>query len=259
MYDPRFCILFAKPVLIFQNPATVHLLASHFHEHEQKPDNYDHEGFHIFRYNLLKNVIKNDSNGLCNVIYCDTDSMKLRKGYDKKVIEDYNNFVENKIKKTSDILDIPISKFSPKDKKGIKHTLGLFEQDGHYLEFITQGAKKYAVKCINKDTGLEEIKITVAGVPKKGAKALHSLDDFRDNFIFNSKDTDKMILEYNDNQKPVILTDYLGNEELVTDKSGCCLLPASYTLGKSLEYANLLMTDTSSARARYNEEVFEVE
>ena len=211
------------------------------------------------RYNLLKNVIKNDSNGLCNVIYCDTDSMKLRKGYDKKVIEDYNNFVENKIKKTSDILDIPISKFSPKDKKGIKHTLGLFEQDGHYLEFITQGAKKYAVKCINKDTGLEEIKITVAGVPKKGAKALHSLDDFRDNFIFNSKDTDKMILEYNDNQKPVILTDYLGNEELVTDKSGCCLLPASYTLGKSLEYANLLMTDTSSARARYNEEVFEVE
>ena len=76
--------------------------------------------------------------------------------------------------------------------------------------------------------------------------------------MFNYKDTDKMTLEYNDKQIPIILTDYLGNEELVTDRSGCCLLPTSYTLGKSLEYASLI-SDNSSARAKYNEEVFEVE
>lgn len=210
------------------------------------------------RYNLLKNVIKSDK----YVIYCDTDSMKLKEGYDKSIIDNYNNFVKQKINITSKLLNIPISKFSPKDKKGNKHTLGLFECDANYLEFITQGAKKYAVRQLvkNEDTGLYEevIKITVAGVPKGGAKSLNNLNDFRDNFTFKNEDTKKMTLEYNDKQIPYIIKDYLGNEELVTDKSGCCLLPTSYTLGKSLEYATLI-SDNSSARSRYNEEVFEVD
>lgn len=205
------------------------------------------------RYNLLSNVIKCDK----YVAYCDTDSMKLIQGYDKKVIEDYNNKVLDKIKFTSKILDIPEYKFSPKDKKGINHTLGLFEDDAHYLEFITQGAKKYAYRKIKKDkkTGLEKevIEITVSGVPKEGASALNNLNDFKDDFIFDSKFTNKHTIQYNDHQIPYLIKDYLGNEELVTDKSGCCLLPTSYTLGKSLEYADLI-SDSSSARAIYNEE-----
>lgn len=135
------------------------------------------------RSNLLKNVIKLDE----KVVYCDTDSMKLKEGYDKNVIKDYNKFVINKLKYVSKLLDIPYEKFSPKDSKGEKHILGVFDNDGQYDEFITQGAKKYAYtkwvdiekikdkdEKIKNDVNVQEIKgkkakvleITVAGVPK---------------------------------------------------------------------------------------------
>lgn len=133
------------------------------------------------RSNLLKNMIKLDK--YC--VYSDTDSLKLLQGYDKNVIENYNKFVENKIKRVSEILEIPIEKFAPKDSKGEKHMLGVFDFDGHYEEFITQGAKKYAyTKWIKKEKIKKDkikdiniikeendrylvLEITVAGVPKE--------------------------------------------------------------------------------------------
>ena len=112
------------------------------------------------RNNLLRNAIKLDD--YC--IYMDTDSLKLRKGYDIKVIENYNNFVENKINYVSKKLEIPIEKFAPKDSKGKSRMLGVFDFDGHYDKFITQGAKKYAVEENGK------IKITVARCTKRRGK-----------------------------------------------------------------------------------------
>ena len=194
------------------------------------------------RNNLLRNVMKLDD----YVIYCDTDSIKLIKGYDKKVIEKYNQTVKNRIEFTSRKLNIPLEKFSPKDNKGKEHMLGLFEYEGNYQEFITQGAKKYAVK----EDG--EIKITVAGVPKSGAKALKKLEDFKDGLIFKYKDTNKNLLFYVDNQEEHILKDYTGLEYKITDKSGCCILPNSYTLGKALDYCHLI-SDDSSRRSIYKE------
>ena len=194
------------------------------------------------RNNLLRNVMKLDK----YVIYCDTDSIKLSKGYDKTIIEKYNQTVKNRIEFTSRKLNIPLEKFSPKDNKGKEHMLGLFEYEGNYQEFITQGAKKYAVK----EDG--EIKITVAGVPKSGAKALKKLEDFKDGLIFKYKDTNKNLLFYVDNQEEHILKDYTGLEYKITDKSGCCILPNSYTLGKALDYCHLL-SDDSSRRSIYKE------
>lgn len=181
------------------------------------------------RSNLLKNVIKLDE----YVVYCDTDSMKLKEGYNKKVIDDYNTFVVNKLKFVSKLLDIPYEKFSPVDSKGEQHILGVFDNDGNYDEFITQGAKKYAyTKWINKDkiksdSNVLEIKgdkakvleITVAGVPKSGALGLKSLDEFRDDFVFDFKYTNKNLLMYCENQQKCYIIDYQGNEYTVTDKS----------------------------------------
>ena len=62
-------------------------------------------------------------------IYADTDSIKLISGYDKKVIDDYNESVIKKLKQVSKDLDIPFSKFAPEDIKGRKHCLGLFEKE----------------------------------------------------------------------------------------------------------------------------------
>ena len=55
---------------------------------------------------------------------------------------------------------------------------------------------------------------------------------------------------YIDKQEPILLTDYLGNVLLVTDKSGICFLPTTYELGKSEDYAFTLL-DYSSKRAKY--------
>ena len=195
------------------------------------------------RDNLLRRLIALDE----YVLYADTDSLKLKRGYDKTVFEKYNKSVEERIRFVSKVLNIPFDKFAPEDVYNKKHLLGVFEYEGNYQEFITQGAKKYAVKQDDK------IKITVAGVPKeKGAKALKSLNDFRDNFVFSFEETGKNLLMYVDNQSPFVLSDYKGKESIVKDKSGCCLIPTTYVLGKALDYANLV-NDNSSHRAIYKE------
>lgn len=214
------------------------------------------------RDNLLRRVIELDD----HVIYCDTDSIKLKEGYNKEVFTKYNESVYKKIEFVSSILGIDIEKYQPEDIYGNKHLLGVFEDDGHYKEFITQGAKKYAVikekknsKIKNTDNIIKAgeitsdvIEITVAGVPKNGSKCLNNLNEFKDDLIFNHNVTNKNILMYIDNQDEFLLTDYLGNEYLVKDKTGCCVLPTTYVLGKSLDYASLL-TDNSSNRAIYKE------
>lgn len=87
----------------------------------------------IARRNLIMNVIKQDK----YAIYCDTDSIKLRKGYDKKVIDDYNEQVVERLKHVSQLRNIPFEKFEPEDKKGVKHLLGVFDYEGSF-DFITQ-------------------------------------------------------------------------------------------------------------------------
>ena len=210
------------------------------------------------RDNLLRRVIELDE----YVCYCDTDSCKLVEGYDEEVFNKYNKSVEEKIKFVSSVLDIPVDRFAPSDKYGVPHMLGIFEheiepwQKFSYNEFITQGAKKYAYKSDDFDKKTSEIKenihITVAGVPKGGAKALKSLDDFRDDFLFTYEDAKKHLIAYNDFQEPIVFKDYLGNELYIEDKSGVCILPNTYTLSKSQDYA-MLISDASSKRARYKE------
>lgn len=203
------------------------------------------------RDNLLRRVIELDE----YVVYCDTDSIKCVQGYNKKVFEDYNKTVEQNIRYASNKLGIPFEKYSPTDKNGVPHLLGVFECETDkgrkytYDKFITQGAKKY---CVEKDGELE---ITVSGVPKsRGAKCLSKIEDFRDNLVFNYEITNKNTVIYNDNQYPVDLVDYKGVKCKVEDKSGCCLLPTTYELGKAFEYCELL-TDQSSTRAKFKKEI----
>ena len=56
---------------------------------------------------------------------------------------------------------------------------------------------------------------------------------------------------YNEEQIPINLTDYNGISYTVSDKTGVCLVPADYTMGKSSDFDNFL----SSERARYNENI----
>lgn len=203
------------------------------------------------RDNLLRRMILLDP----YVVYSDTDSLKCARGYDAKVFDEYNQSVIKKIQKVSSTLNIPFENYAPEDSKGVKHLLGIFECETGagrkytYDRFITQGAKKY---CVEIDG---QIEITVSGVPKSGNKCLKQIEDFRDDLVFDYKYTNKQTIMYNDNQLPVDIVDYLGVKYKVNDKSGCCLLPTTYKLGKSLDYANLL-TDNSTNRSKFKNRRF---
>ena len=199
------------------------------------------------RDNLLRRVI--DLDGF--TAYCDTDSCKVCQGYDKGVFERYNQTVEEKIRNVCKVRGIDYERYCPKDIKGNPHLLGVFEcetgkgRSVTYDKFITQGAKKYAYEVDG------EIHVTVSGVPKEGgAKCLESINDFRDDLVFDFEHTNKLTLAYNDEQMPVEITDYLGNVYTVRDKSGICLLPTSYTLGKALDYTELI-GQQSTERAKF--------
>ena len=202
------------------------------------------------RDNLLRRVIALDE----YACYMDTDSIKLVQGYDKSIFEKYNKSVEEKIKRVSKLLNIPLDRFAPTDSKGEAHMLGIFENETGkgrihtYDKFITQGAKKY---CVEIDG---QIHVTVSGVPKKGsAKCIKNIEDFRDDLIFDYENTNKKMLAYNDHQRPIDIIDYKGVKYKVTDRTGVCLLPTTYKLGKALEYADLL-TDNSSTRSKFKQE-----
>lgn len=199
------------------------------------------------RDNLLRRVIELDP----WVVYCDTDSCKVSQGYDKSVFEKYNKSVEENIKRVCKERGLDFNRYAPSDIKGIPHLLGVFEcetgkgRSVTYDKFITQGAKKYAYEIDG------EIHVTVSGVPKAGgAKCLKSLDEFRDDLVFDFEHTNKLTLAYNDDQIPVTITDYLGNTYEVNDRSGICMIPTTYKLGKALDYTELI-SEQSTERAKF--------
>lgn len=87
---------------------------------------------------------------------------------------------------------------------------------------------------------------------RNGACGLKRLEDFKDDFVFEFKDTGKLMMMYNDEQIEFNLEDYQGNVEKQCDKYGITLVPTTYELGKAEEYFELL-TDESSTRAKFKE------
>ena len=182
------------------------------------------------RFNLLSCVSKLDKFNA----YSDTDSLKLKDGYDKKIIHEYNLEVIRKIKKAKEKLKL--RGFIQKDIKGVSHTLGLFEhekdnkEDKHtYKKFITLGAKKYAYEDTEGN-----LHITVAGVPKAGAACLKKIEGFKNGLVFDSKTTGKLQLFYSE-EKDVTLTvtDHTEVTEDITFSYGVGFVPCTYTLEDS--------------------------
>lgn len=87
---------------------------------------------------------------------------------------------------------------------------------------------------------------------KHGANALKKLEDFKDNLVFDYKDTNKNLLIYNDEMENFKLRDYQGHIEEIKARYGCTLVPTTYVLGKSEEYCYLI-SDDSSRRAIFKE------
>lgn len=90
--------------------------------------------------------------------------------------------------------------------EGKSYILGSAALDGEYKEFKTLGAKRYCTRDLNG-----KLKITVAGVPKKGVECLKDdINNFQKGFIFDGKTTGKLQHTYIMVEAPYI--DENGNE-----------------------------------------------
>lgn len=131
------------------------------------------------RHNLRDMIhIAGDGN-----VYNDTDSTKVWGVDISKEVALYNKKVQEIAEKYGSYAD---------DRNGVRHYMGVAEQEKSYDYFRTWGAKKYAY--IQDD----DLHLTLAGVDKKkGAGQLKDLSDFRIGKIF-LPDCGRRTVRYND-------------------------------------------------------------
>lgn len=126
-------------------------------------------------------------------LYSDTDSC-YSTGWDWEKVEAYNERCKQKLAANNyGCVKIGDREF----------WLGVAEKDGQYSEFRTCGAKRYCVRYADipkyqkpDDKGrvlANKLKITVAGVPKKGAACLKDeINNFHRGFVFDGETTGKL-------------------------------------------------------------------
>lgn len=182
------------------------------------------------RRNLWKGILALDY----NVAYCDTDSIKYIE-CDTDFFERYNKEIEMRENARADMLDIPKDKFCPKDKNGVPHRLGIFDDDGQYRKFKTLGAKKYCY--VDNDNKLH---MTVSGVRKSAVSQLHDIDDFKDGTVFNVEHAQKLLMSYIDDMTPIVWNKGQYDEFYSKYQHGICAQPTTYSLSITDDYDSIL-------------------
>lgn len=172
------------------------------------------------------------------LVYVDTDSVKTEGKVNISILNTSLKETAEKMKAYAD------------DMHGKRHYIGLFEDDGHYQRFITQGAKRYAYI---DDRG--RMGITVAGVSKKideltdytdmngdtyhptiAVEELGSLENFKVGMIW--REAGGTISVYKDHDD----FDYTDPESGNTIHIGknVCIVQGTYEMKYSKDYALLL-------------------
>lgn len=194
---------------------------------------YQH-GIYITAYNrkrLFDIVMRLDASvvGMDKAaVYFDTDSIKTKDSEElREAVEHSNKVLWDKLLDMCKARNIAPERLSPKDIKGVKHPIGLWEFDGHYKEFKFLGAKRYAYRGDD-----DQLHITVSGVNSKlGAAALdNDLNNFKRNKVFNYDQTGKLTSFYNDEQPKVRFKDVDGHWYTSHQKHGICLQSVEYSM-----------------------------
>lgn len=182
------------------------------------------------RRNLWQGILALDY----NVVYCDTDSIKFI-DCDSNFFNEYNKRIEERENRRADMLGIPREKFCPKDRNGISHRLGIFDDDGQYKKFKTLGAKKYCY--VDNDNKLH---MTVSGVRKNAVSQLHNIEDFKDGTVFDVEHAQKLLMTYIDDMTPIVWNKGHYDEFYSKYQYGICAQPTTYSLGITDDYESIL-------------------
>lgn len=182
------------------------------------------------RRNLWKGILALDY----NVVYCDTDSIKYI-DCDSNFFNEYNEKIADRENMRADMLGIPRDTFIPKDKKGISHRLGIYDDEGVYKKFKTLGAKKYCY--INKKN---KLLMTVSGVRKSAVSQLHNIEEFKDGTVFDVEHAQKLLMTYIDDMTPIVWNKGQYDEFYSKYQYGICAQPTTYSLGITDDYESIL-------------------
>lgn len=181
-----------------------------------------------------------DAIKLCGdkIIYCDTDSVKT---LGDVPIQRLNDQLKKRAETVGAFAD---------DMNGNRHYIGVFESDGHYKQFITQGAKRYAYI---KDNG--RMGVTVAGVsteldestkwkdlkgeeynPSFAVEELKTLKRFKPGMKWSRAGGTQAV--YNDADDFMYQDPESGKEVRIT--KNVSIIPTTYVMTHSRDYALLL-------------------
>lgn len=156
-------------------------------------------------------------------VYCDTDSVKYCGDID---LSSFNNMRMKESLQSGSYAT---------DPKGVVHYMGVFEDDGHYAEFSTLGAKKY---CYTYEKG-GKLYTTIAGVTKrKGGAELEKfggITAFKPGFVFREAGGTESV--YNDNPQ---FSEYVIDGHTIPITSNIVIKDSTYTLGITAEYEKIL-------------------
>jgi hypothetical protein len=182
------------------------------------------------RRNLWQGILALDY----NVVYCDTDSIKYI-DCDSNFFNEYNEKIAERENERADMLGIPREKFCPKDRNGVSHRLGIFDDDGQYQKFKTLGAKKYCY--VDNDNKLH---MTVSGVRKSAVSQLHNIEEFKDGIVFDVEHAQKLLMTYIDDMTPIVWNKGQYDEFYSKYQYGICAQPTTYSLGITDDYESIL-------------------
>lgn len=161
------------------------------------------------------------------MVYCDTDSVKVLGSLDLSAINSRRQKLATSAGAFAD------------DRKGCRHYMGVFEYEGTYDRFITQGAKRYAFEKDGK------MSITVSGVVKTinektgvpfAVEELGSLEKFTVGFIWKKAAGNMSV--YNDNDQFSYTDPETGKSVVISPN--VAIIPTTYEMGYSKDYKKLL-------------------
>ena len=171
-----------------------------------------------------------DAIKLCGdqIVYCDTDSVKT---LGDVPIHQLNDTLKKRAETVGAYAD---------DMNGKRHYIGVFESDGHYKQFITQGAKRYAYI---DDAG--KMGVTVAGVSKEinedtgktfAVEELKTLKRFKPGMKWEKAGGTQAV--YNDADDLYYQDPDTGKQVHIT--KNVAIIPTTYVMTHSRDYALLL-------------------
>lgn len=195
------------------------------------------------RYVLLMTMYDLIDAGV-TVMYCDTDSIYHKPSPKAQgIIDRVNNEVRERLSAamhyrwfyaTDEEVEDALA---PKDIKGVRHHIGLFEVDGHYDNFKTLGAKRYAVEKGG------EFKITVAGLSKNAASYIKEnggMKAFADGLTVPAEKSGRLTHTYSEETARNLITDYMGNTCPMEQHGFIHLEPSPYVLTVSDDYTRFV-------------------